>query len=87
MTITEQLLTIESEAQEAIKDIEKQNAELTKAAQKSLQKKIAQIEAKGTEEIKRIAMESENHTARRIEEVKEKYRKKMLHDVLYGGKL
>ncbi|MCL1863316.1 MAG: hypothetical protein FWF78_07110 [Defluviitaleaceae bacterium] len=84
MSITEQLLAIESEAQAAIKDIEKQNAELTIIAQKKLQKRIAEIEADGKDEISLMAAETESHTARRIEEVKEKYRKKIFYDILYG---
>ncbi|MCL2578369.1 MAG: hypothetical protein FWE27_10070 [Defluviitaleaceae bacterium] len=100
LTITEQLLALESEAQEAMNDIAKENACLARQAQENLTKKIAAIESDGTEAIRLLVNEAETHTAARIALIQEEYRAKtekldftgkrenlrgkIFHDVLYG---
>jgi len=99
-TITEQLLALESEAQEAMNDIAKENAILTRKTQENLAKKISAIESDGAETIRRLVNEAETHTAARIALIQEEYhaktemlhnagqnknlRGKIFHDVLYG---
>jgi DNA anti-recombination protein RmuC len=73
MNYTEQLLSIESEAQEAMNDIAKENAALTHRAQENLAKRIAAIESEGADNIKRLVQESEKHTAARIAEIQEEF--------------
>lgn len=91
---------MESEAIEAMKDIEKETAEITARSRENLRRRITAIEADGTEEIRRIARETEEHTSAEIARVKEEYREKsgsvakdfekknlrgkLFHDVLYG---
>ena len=72
-TIIEQLLAIESEAQEAMKDIEKENLRLNETMQENLSKRISAIENEGAEKIKRLVSEAENHTAERIAQIQEEY--------------
>jgi len=74
--ITEQLLAIEIEAQEAMKDIEKENAHLAHSAQENLARRIAAIENEGAETIKLLVCETEKQTAEKIAQVQEEYRVK-----------
>ncbi|MCL2386124.1 MAG: hypothetical protein FWC89_01105 [Defluviitaleaceae bacterium] len=73
-TITEQLLAIESEAQEAMNDITKENAHLAFKAQEELERRVANIENEGAEAIRRLVLETERHTAARIAYVQDEYR-------------
>ncbi|MCL1883370.1 MAG: hypothetical protein FWF81_06445 [Defluviitaleaceae bacterium] len=75
-SITEQMLALESDAQEAMKDIEKEIVFYTKNMQDSLAKRITEIESDGAETIKRLISETEKHTAARISQVQEEYLKK-----------
>jgi len=70
----EQLLALESEAQEAMKDIEKETADITKSTHESLSKRIAAIESEGAEKIKQLTIETENYTVERITQIQEEYR-------------
>ena len=99
-TITEQLLAIESEAQEAMNTIAKENSYLITKAKEDLSQRIARLETEGAEKIRRLVLETEKHTAARIARVQEEYRNKadafeaeyrsgrlrgkIFHDVLYG---
>jgi len=70
------LFALEAEARDAMNDIEKENAQLTKRAQENLLKKTAAIEESGAERIRRIVNETESHTAARIAQIQEEYRAK-----------
>jgi Skp family chaperone for outer membrane proteins len=59
-----------------MKDIAKENALLTKAAEENLAKRLAAIEKEGAETIKRLVSETEKQTAAHIAQVQEEYRKK-----------
>lgn len=96
----EQLLALESEAQTAMHDIEKETAQVSRGAQERLARRIAAIEADGAEAVRRLVRESEKHTAARIAQVNEEFaaksaafeeefrrknlRGKIFHDVLHG---
>ncbi|MCL2224597.1 MAG: hypothetical protein FWB96_06495 [Defluviitaleaceae bacterium] len=75
-TTTEQLLALESEAQEAMNDIAKESAHMAQQAQETLTTKIAAIENDGAETIRNLVNEAETHTAARIALVNEEYRTK-----------
>ncbi|MCL2357156.1 MAG: hypothetical protein FWC70_08370 [Defluviitaleaceae bacterium] len=72
----EQLLAIESEAQEAMLDIEKETADLTHGAHEKLARRIAEIEREGADTVRRIASESERETAAKIALAQEEWREK-----------
>ncbi|MCL1845305.1 MAG: hypothetical protein FWF77_05325 [Defluviitaleaceae bacterium] len=72
----EQLLAIESDAQEAMNDIEKETAVLAQSAREGLARRIAEIEREGTEAIHRLAVEAELDTATQIARAQEEWREK-----------
>ncbi|MCL2049756.1 MAG: hypothetical protein FWG87_13635 [Defluviitaleaceae bacterium] len=72
--ILEQLLAMESEAQEAMKDIEKETASLSQTTLDNLTAKVTAIENEGAEKIKLLVSELESHTAEQITGVQEEYR-------------
>jgi Skp family chaperone for outer membrane proteins len=62
----EQLLAIESEAQDAMKDIAKENEQLTQKARQDLARRVAVIEHEGAEAIRRIVRETDTQTMEKI---------------------
>lgn len=94
------MLALESEAQEAMNDIVKENASLVRQSQEKIAKKIAEMEKDGAEKIRSLVNEAEAHTAARIAQIEEEFsakteelnfigknenlRGKIFHDVLYG---
>jgi len=71
--ITEQLMAIESEAQEAMNAMTKENAHLARKAEEDLAIRIAQIEQGGAEAIRRLGREADSETAARIAIIEEEY--------------
>lgn len=69
-------MALESDAQQAMNDIAKENANITNRAREGLAKRIAAIESDGEDAIKRLLRESEDHTAKRIALIQEEYRAK-----------
>ncbi|MCL1877684.1 MAG: hypothetical protein FWF80_02385 [Defluviitaleaceae bacterium] len=72
----DKLLAIEYEAQEAMNDIEKEKADLTKTAHEKLAWRIAEIEREGAEAVHRFAAEAERDTAAQIANMREEWREK-----------
>ena len=72
--ITEQLLVIESDAQQAMNTIAKENAALSFKAEEDLARKISKIEFESVKAIKDLSREADIDAASRIERVKELYR-------------
>jgi hypothetical protein len=74
--LTEQLLALESEAQEAMNDIAKETAHISQRAQESLAQKINAIESDGAETIRLLTNEAETYTAAQISLVQREFAKK-----------
>ena len=75
--ITIQLLAIESEAQEAMKAIEKENAQLVQKAREELARRVAEIEKDGEAAIRKLQREAKTDTVSQIERIREEYRHKV----------
>ena len=75
-TIMAQLLTIESDAQEAMNTMAKENAHLARKAEEELAKKIAQVERNSAEAIRQLGRESDEVTAAKIAAIQEEYASK-----------
>lgn len=54
-------------------DIAKETADLAKKARENLEKRVTEIEDDSAEAIRRIAKESEAHTAAKIAQIREEY--------------
>ena len=74
--LTEQLLAIESDAQEAMNTITKENAQLALKAEEGLAKRIAKIEQNNTEAIRKLSREAEDDAAAKIAAIQEEYLRK-----------
>lgn len=72
----EHLLAIETEAQEAMHDIEKESAVIKQNAQENLARRIAEIEREGAETVRNFVRESEKDTAAKIARAREEWRAK-----------
>jgi len=71
--ITEQLLAMESDAQEAMNTMAKENAHLARKAEEELAQKIAQIERNSAEAIRQLGREYEEDTATKIAAIQDEY--------------
>ena len=74
--LTEQLLAIESEAQEAMNAMAKESARLARKAEEDLAARIAKIEREGAEAIRQLGYDTEGNAAARIAEIQDEYRHK-----------
>jgi len=75
--LTEQLMAIESEAQEAMNAMTKESAHLARKAEEDLALRIAQIEQGGAEAVRRLGREADGEAAARIAMVEEEYMNKV----------
>lgn len=71
---TEHLLVIESEAQEAMRDMAKETERLAASINENLEKRVSAMQTEGAEKIKQLAQETENEIAKRTEQIQNEYR-------------
>jgi len=97
-TIIEKLLTIESEAQEAINQMANEEARIRQKAQFDLEFHITKLEESAGREIEELRKENEEKYSIGIKQIQEKYRQKadefyantahrrekVFNDILYG---
>ena len=74
--ITQKLLAIESDAQEAMKALAKEEAELQQKIEADLVRRVDEIENKGNQAIELLKRDSEAEKEARISRIKEEYKEK-----------
>jgi len=74
--IIQKLLLLESEAQEAMRALEKEHALLAKKAEEDLSRRIAELEWEKDAAIKQLAQTSQHKTAEIIAKIQAEYKQK-----------
>ena len=74
--ITQKLLAIESDAQEAMNALAKEEAQLHQKIEADLARRVAEIENKGSQAIALLKQDSEAEKEARIARIKEEYKEK-----------